>query len=75
MGGHIFSSRYSLIALNGSGLCTYSYLLPLMLNLTIPLKSVLSNYGFRISVGTGSIIASRKSGWPPAEQETVVVLI
>lgn len=34
----------------------------------------MSHYGFRISVGTGTIIASRKSGWPSVEREVVVVL-
>lgn len=36
MGKHISSSRYSLIALNGSGVFTYSCPLPQMLSLHIP---------------------------------------
>lgn len=35
----------------------------------------MSHYGFRISVGTRSIMASRRSGWPPREWEAVVVLV
>lgn len=42
---------------------------------SIPLESILSHYGFRLSVGRRSIIASRKSGWPPREWEAVVVLV
>lgn len=42
---------------------------------SIPLESILFHYGFRISVGRRSIIASRKRGWSPREWEAVVVLV
>lgn len=42
---------------------------------SVPLESILSHYGFRISVGTRSVIASRRSGWPPREWEAGVVLV